>query len=183
MQRTQNDFENAVEERLGATALTMDLDAFQAIWLLHEAAIVARRRVEDVALKPVGLNWTQFEVLWHLWLFREEEMRHVADATAMSKGSLTDIVSALAARGLVVRRAGHHDRRTALISITDVGEQIMAEVLPMVNATESLIVGGLPPPGRADLITALRTVLSGARSKGLSDNVIDKMDTDGRVRG
>jgi MarR family 2-MHQ and catechol resistance regulon transcriptional repressor len=165
MDRTQDDFERTVEERLGGTALTMDLDAFQAIWLLHEAAIVARRRVEDQALRAVDLNWTQFEVLWHLWLFREEEMRHVADATAMSKGSLTDIVSALSRRGLVTRRPGHQDRRTAFISITLAGEELIAQVLPAVNSTESLIVADVSASERSALITSLRSIVFAARGK------------------
>ena len=166
--RTQDDFERAVEHRLGGHALAMDLDAFQCSWLLHEAAIASRRRLEHEALREFSLGWTQFELLWHLWLFEEEEMRHVAEAIAISKGSLTETVTGLAARGLVRRRTSDQDRRSVLISITEAGSDLVMAAIPRVNAVEGDITAGMNIAAKRTLAEMLRGILSASRRSARS---------------
>lgn len=78
-------------------------------------------------------------------------MRFVADAIAISKGSLTEVVTALQTRALVQRRTPDSDRRSVLISITDPGQALVVQAIPEVNDVESQILASLAAPTKRQL--------------------------------
>lgn len=157
--RRQHDFDKAVAQRLGPMTRDLDLEAFQAIWLLHQAADAARRFLESVALSGFGLSWTKFEVLWHLWIFGEDEPRHICHAIGIPKSSLTTTVVQLEADGYVKRRANAEDGRRVIVTITRKGTQFVARVFPGFNRAESRLTSGLTPEQTTQLASLLRLVI------------------------
>ncbi len=161
--RSADDFEAAAQRRLAPLAPALDLGAFRAVWLLHEAATAARRQMAAAALTGPGLTWTQFEVLWHLWLFGPEQHRALADELGISKGSVTAVTTALEGRGLVGRAQDGDDRRLVTFALTRNGRAAMRRLFPAVNRAEAAFSGVLQPREKAELARLLGRLVSSAR--------------------
>jgi DNA-binding MarR family transcriptional regulator len=160
--RAPEDLEAAAQRRLRPLAPALDLESFQAVWLLHEAAVAARRHLETEALGRHGLSWTQFEVLWQLWLFRSEEHRGIVDAVGLSKGSVTAVTTALGSRGLVERTVDPNDRRRVSFALTRGGRALMQQLFPEFNRAEAHFAEGLTSNDKRQLARLLRQLLGGA---------------------
>jgi MarR family 2-MHQ and catechol resistance regulon transcriptional repressor len=156
------EFETAARARLGSVAPELDLDSFQAVWLLHESASAARRHLERRALARHQLSWTQFEVLWQLWLFGAQDHGEIATDVRMSKASVTAITTALATRGLLARTASDDDRRRVSYALTGQGIGLMRELFPPFNRAEAEVSQGLTPGEKAALAGLLRRLLASA---------------------
>jgi DNA-binding MarR family transcriptional regulator len=150
--------EQLAAERLGA--LGIDTDAMAAVSNIFRAATVVRNHMERSVLATADLSFTAFTVLWVLWIWGEQEARHVADEAGISKGTLTGVVTTLERRGLAGRRVHPDDRRSVLVEISAEGERLMAELFPAFNAEEAKVSSGLGPRRKAELADALRTILS-----------------------
>ncbi len=98
-------------------------------------------------------------MLWVLWIWGEQEARHVADESGISRGTLTGVITTLEARGLVQRRPHPDDRRSVLMSATPTGEALMEDVYPRFNAEEAKVTADLSDAQKRSLADALRTVL------------------------
>jgi DNA-binding MarR family transcriptional regulator len=157
--RSPAELDAAAQRRLRPLAPELDLQSFQSVWLLHEAARVARRHLETEALDRHELSWTQFEVLWHLWLFGAQEHRSIASSVGISKGSVTGVTTALEARNLVQRKADAADRRRVSFRLTRSGTALMRRLFPSFNQAEARFTDGLSPDDKAELARLLRLLL------------------------
>jgi len=157
---TQEAFEAAAQRRLLPLESALDLDSFQAVWLIHQAADAARRYLTENALADVDLSWTQFEVLWHVWIFGEQEPRCIAGALMQSKSGITAITTYLENRGLVRRRGDKSDRRRVHVSVTKKGDALMSRFFPRFNAAEAAFSSKLTIPQKSQLAELLRALLA-----------------------
>jgi DNA-binding MarR family transcriptional regulator len=157
--RSPQELEAAAHSRLRPLAPTLDLESFQAVWLLHEAAAAARRHLETEALGRHDLTWTQFEVLWHLWLFETEQHRGIAASVGISKGSVTAITTALEERRLLHRVADPADRRRISFTLSRSGKSLMRKLFPEFNRAEASFAGGLSAGDKAELTRLLRQLV------------------------
>jgi DNA-binding MarR family transcriptional regulator len=83
--------------------------------------------------------------------------------TAMDKMQVSRAVSALVARGLLVR-ARAADRRTRALALSRDGAQLYAEVVPAALALEEELLAPLLPAERASLMALLARLEDCARS-------------------
>lgn len=149
--------EQLAVERL--TALGIDAEAMAAVSNIFRAATVVRHHMERSVLASADLSFTAFTVLWVLWIWGEQEARHVAEEAGISRGTLTGVVTTLERRGLASRRAHPDDRRSVLVDVTAEGERLMAELFPVFNEEEAQVSGALDPARKAELAESLRTIL------------------------
>jgi DNA-binding MarR family transcriptional regulator len=154
------EFETAARARLGGIAEELDLDSFQAVWLLHESATATRRHLEQRALTPRGLSWSQFEILWQLWLFGAQEHAEIVADVAVSKASVTAITRDLSARGLIARTPSVHDRRRVSYALTRKGIALMRNLFPPFNRAEAEASGGLTSEEKVELAALLRRLIA-----------------------
>jgi MarR family 2-MHQ and catechol resistance regulon transcriptional repressor len=154
------DFETAARARLGSIAEELDLESFQAVWLLHESAAATRRHLEERALAPHGLSWTQFEVLWQLWLFGAQDHAEIVADVGVSKASVTAITADLSARGLVARTPSQRDRRRVSYALTRKGIGLMRRLFPPFNRAEAEVSRGLTPDEKVELAALLRRLIA-----------------------
>ena len=99
-------------------------------------------------------------MLWVLWIWGEQEARHVADESGISRGTLTGVVTTLEKRGLVQRRAHPDDKRSVLVAATGRGECADGRSLPALQRRGGEGVGRTSPAGQKDrLADALRSIL------------------------
>jgi DNA-binding MarR family transcriptional regulator len=156
--RTLKQTEDAVSEKLGG--LHLDMAAMTAMSNLYRTASAVRNHFEQTVLKPAGLTWTGFVVLWVVWIWDSMETRHVAEEAGINKGTLTGVVQTLEGRGLVAREIPATDRRRTFLSLTPEGQKLMAELFPQFNAEEQFVVSTLSERKVKELGSSLRSILA-----------------------
>jgi DNA-binding MarR family transcriptional regulator len=149
--------ERAAEARIGE--LGIDAGSMAAVSNIFRVATTIRNHMERTVLAGPDLSFTAFTVLWVLWIWGEQEARHVAEESGISRGTLTGVVTTLEKRGLVRRSPHPDDRRSVLVSTTDAGEALMADLFPVFNAEEAKVSADLDPPSKEQLAESLRTIL------------------------
>lgn len=153
--------ERDVRARLAITEPPLDVDfaATAVIANVFRIASAARSVFERRVLGADRLSFTAFTVLWVLWIWGEQEFRHVAVESSITKGTLTGVLSTLEGRGLVRRRRLDSDRRMVMVAATGEAEALMQRVFPAINEQESEMVSRLDSSERDELARLLREVL------------------------
>lgn len=141
-------------------ALGLDFDATHAVSSIYRAANAVRAHVTNKVLHQYDLSWTGFVVMWVVWIAERIETRHAAEASAISKGTLTGVVKTLEAHGWIEKSACTEDRRLVELSLTSEGTALMQEVYPKFNAVESEVVSGLSRRRVKDLTNSLRAIVT-----------------------
>jgi len=90
--------------------------------------------------------------------------RDLTEATLMDKVAVNRACKVLEDRGLVARVANVNDGRSHLLTLTQEGEAIHREVMPLAKATERDLLEGLEPAEE----TALRSMLERLRERAAS---------------
>jgi MarR family 2-MHQ and catechol resistance regulon transcriptional repressor len=97
--------------------------------LLRAEASVRRRLSQD--LEREGLSGSGFSVLIVLTRAGGElELRRLRNRLRTSKANATEVVTTLETRGLVVRRRLPSDRRAAIVTLTERGQEIVDRLFP-----------------------------------------------------
>jgi len=149
--------EQATRERV--QHLPLDFAASHALLSLYRAANAVRGHLTNNVLRPHDLTWTGFLVLWTLWIWDSMETRDVAESVGISKGTLTGVAKTLAARDLIERIPSTVDRRLVNLKLSPAGLQLMEEIYPEFNRTESRIVGDLDARQLNTMTESLRTLV------------------------
>lgn len=97
--------------------------AWQALRIAHE--LVARRLTTDLG-KQCGLTINDFDVLLHLSLAGNENVRmtELTEAAILSQPALSRLVSRLEERGLVARAPAVDDGRVVMVRLTAAGNDL-----------------------------------------------------------
>jgi DNA-binding MarR family transcriptional regulator len=149
--------EAAMSRRIGD--LEVDFVAAQAVSSIYRAANAIRASITNAVLRPYGLTWTGFVVMWVVWIWDGMETRHVAESAAISKATLTGVVKTLEDRGWIIRENPVNDRRLVRLRLTQSGIDLMTELYPKFNAAESAVVKQLSPRAKAGLTRDLRSIV------------------------
>ena len=97
--------------------------------LLRAEAAVRRRLSGD--LEREGLSAAGFSVLVVLVTAGGElELRTLRRRLGTSKASATEVTGTLEGRGLVRRERPPHDRRTVVVSLTELGQEVVDRLFP-----------------------------------------------------
>ena len=140
-------------------SLPLNFEASAAVSSLYRAANAVRVHLTNTVLRQHGLTWTGFVVLWVLWVWGEQEARHLAAACGVSKATLTGVVGTLEGRGLVVRRRHADDGRLVIVKLTPTGRRMIRRLFPRFNEHEALVVARLGTDEQDQLAHLLREVL------------------------
>ena len=111
-----------------------------------------------------GLTPTQAEILARV-AAGPERNGELARGLGVSAPTLTDAVSALAAKGLVERRPDPRDRRAARVAPTPQGAALAA-ALPAMPESLAPVLAALPAPDQAGLLRGLMLVIRGLQEAG-----------------
>jgi MarR family transcriptional regulator, organic hydroperoxide resistance regulator len=140
----------------------MDLDfhAMAVVSNIYRAASAIRYHMEKTVLGSHGLSWTAFTTLFVLWVWGDQESRHLAARTGVTKGTLTGVVRTLQKHGLCTRRQQEEDRRVVTVGLTPKGRRVIIELFPEFNAQEVHVTSRLTTGEKGELAAALRTVIT-----------------------
>jgi len=110
---------------------------------------VASNRVSRLIAKlyqdRFGLSIWQWRVLAILGAQTGLTAVQVAKRAAMDKMAVSRAVSALLARGLVVRKTSKQDARARILSLSETGAGIYAEIAPLARGQEQQLLADFRP--------------------------------------
>ena len=149
--------ERDIRERIGDQHL--DFAAMAAVSNISRAANVVRNHMERKVLADEDLSWAAFTVLFVLWIWGEQQTRHLAVEAGVTKGTLTGVLKTLEKRGLTKRQAHDEDGRLVLVSLEPKGEAVIERLFPAFNASETQVSGALSDREKNQLAGLLRKIV------------------------
>ena len=102
-----------------------------------------------------GVTERQWRVLRQLWDADGQPLQALAEGALIPAPSLVGVIDRLASRGLVERRRSEEDRRVVRICLTQAGQDLEAEVTPLVDAAYSAFEGWITAEEWRSLATTL----------------------------
>jgi len=81
-------------------------------------------------LADFGLTESQFGTLEALYFLGPMSQKDIGEKLLVSGGNMTMVINNLEKRGLVTRQRVQEDRRQFMVSLTDRGRRLVAEIFP-----------------------------------------------------
>ena len=129
--------ERDVRARIGDSEL--DFAAMAAVSNIYRAANAIRNHMEQQVLAEEDLSWAAFTVLFVLWIWGDQQTRHLAAEAGVTKGTLTGVLKTLEKRGLARRRGHDADGRLVLVSLEPKGQEVIERLFPAFNRGEAQV--------------------------------------------
>jgi DNA-binding MarR family transcriptional regulator len=149
--------ERDIRARIGEQDL--DFAAMAAVSNIYRAANVIRYHMEQQVLADEDLSWAAFTVLFVLWIWGDQQTRHLAAEAGVTKGTLTGVLKTLEKRGLARRRGHDSDGRLVLVSLQPKGLEVIERLFPAFNQGEALVSASLTGHEKDQLASLLRKII------------------------
>jgi MarR family transcriptional regulator, temperature-dependent positive regulator of motility len=101
----------------------------------------------------------QFAALNALYAEPDLDQRTLGARVSLDRSTMAEVVSRLAARGLVRTERHPQDARRKAITLTAKGRQTVQQLIPRTHAMTARLVGPLDPEQRRQLLCLLTTVV------------------------
>jgi DNA-binding MarR family transcriptional regulator len=150
--------------RVAELPVDVDLAAMAVIANVWRAAQEVRAQLERQVLRPAGISWGGFSLLFNLWVWGPMETRALAASMGCARPSVSSLCDTLERDTLITRQGADHDRRLVRVALTPKGRRLIEELFPRFNAGETALVAGLDEEDRRQLATLLRRLLHSARA-------------------
>jgi len=135
----------------------------QLEFLIVEVARLQMRVYND-RFRVTGLHQGQVAALIHLDRVEALSQTDLAARLGMRKAATGTLIDGLEDKGLVERVRGTQDRRLQLVSITDAGREIVAEVDRMGEELGTAARRGITRDERTQLVATLRRLRENLRA-------------------
>jgi DNA-binding MarR family transcriptional regulator len=149
--------ERDIRARIGGQEL--DFAAMAAVSNIYRAANAIRNQLEQQVLAAEDLSWAAFTVLFVLWIWGDQQTRHLAAEAGVTKGTLTGVLKTLEKRGLARRRGHEEDGRLVLVSLEPRGQDVIERLFPAFNRGEALVSASLTAREKDQLAGLLRKII------------------------
>jgi len=120
------------------------------------------RAMAQEALAEWDVTPSQARALAVLHRGGPQRLGELAERLRIAPRSATEVVDALAERGLVERRPDPADRRATLVALTAHGEEVSAAIRSARKTGASSLFARLPPPDREELARLLTNLRAAA---------------------
>ncbi|OOM76060.1 organic hydroperoxide resistance transcriptional regulator [Clostridium puniceum] len=117
----------------------------------------------DQIFQTVGLTTPQFSLLSDITAHENIAISEVAEILLMDQTTLTRNIEILRKKGYVNVRTDGNDSRRKCISLSNVGEEILNEAIPVWNNVQSLIfkeIGAEKFTGFLETLTQIQTIIN-----------------------
>ncbi len=132
------------------------------LYLLARASAGASAQFHAI-VKAKGLSVLEWRVLGQL-ASGPATVGLLAERALSQQPTLTKVLDRMAGHGFVVRLGDAADRRRVLLRLTEKGQRLAAELIPLAREHEARVLAGYPPREAAALKRALKTLI--ARTEG-----------------
>src|ERR1700755_3667349 len=127
--------ERDIRARVGDAEL--DFAAMAAVANIYRAATAIRNHMEQQVLAEEDLSWAAFTVLFVLWIWGDQQTRHLAAEAGVTKGTLTGVLKTLEKRGLPRRRGHDAAGRVVMVFLEPKGQEVIERLLPAFHHGEA----------------------------------------------
>lgn len=131
------------------------------------------RRLQQIAVAVFleetadwGITPVQFAALAAVALHPGMDQRTLAGTIGFDTSTIGGVVDRLEARGLVRRNASPDDRRVRLLTASEDGQRLLAEIEPAVRRAQARMLAPLSPAEAGEMMRMLRTLVEA--NNGLS---------------
>lgn len=104
-----------------------DISPNDLAMILNRASGVATGLSDAHVHRPKGMSWNAFKVLFILWMEGDLEQHRVAILAGISRATTSAIVKSLVNAGYLEQQPSSLDKRTHVLSLTDVGMALIKE--------------------------------------------------------
>ena len=125
------------------------------------------RRLHQIAvaiflqeIEPKGLTPVQYAVLQTVDNSPGVDQRTLAGTIGQDTSTTGGVLDRLEARGLLQRNASADDRRVRLLTLTDVGQDLLERAIPGMLRAQERMLQPLPKRERAEFMRMLQTLVS-----------------------
>lgn len=140
-----------------------DLEGFLP-YLLNQAAEATSKSFQTTYRAAYGMTRTQWRVLAHLGRFGAMTARDICARSHTEKTKVSRAVAALEAEGLLTRAVSAEDRRAEILSLTERGRTVFADLGRRAIAYDRDLRDQLGPDLAAQLDELLRSLIAQAGS-------------------
>jgi MarR family transcriptional regulator, 2-MHQ and catechol-resistance regulon repressor len=159
-----DDFSRAeIDVMRRVSGLPIDELALAVASNLNRAAQGFRAKLEREVLREHDLSFASFSTLFIVWIWGPIETREIAKSQAISKATVTSLVSNLEKRELLLRRGSEIDRRLVIVELTESGKRLIEWVFPKFNQGEIEMASSLTVDEQDTLAHLLRKVNAGLK--------------------
>lgn len=145
-----------------------DLDSFLP-YLLNQAAEATSRGFQALYRDRYGFTRTQWRVVANLGKFGAMTARDICLASHVEKTKVSRAVAALEQRGLLSRAPSETDRRAEVLSLTEAGREVFADLGALAVGFDRELRQSLGLREAEELSTLLRALRTGPRAEGEDD--------------
>lgn len=136
-----------------------DLERFLP-YLLNQAAEATSRSFQTSYKSAYGMTRTQWRVLANLGKFGSMTARDICTISHIEKTKVSRAVAALEEQGILSRTTSPQDRRAELLSLTDAGRAVFADLGKRAIAYDRALRARLGPEITAELDVLLRRIIA-----------------------
>jgi DNA-binding MarR family transcriptional regulator len=150
------------------TPSTLELNGLPGhdIRRLHQIAVALfMQEAGELGVTPV-----QYAALQAVQNTPGIDQRTLARAIGFDTSTIAGVIDRLEARGLMQRNASAQDRRVRLLTLTQAGQRMVADVVPAMLRAQARILAPLPPAERDAFMRMLGVLVAGNGSLDQSSN-------------
>lgn len=139
------------------SATAVDLDQLPGHYIRRLQQIAVALFLEETS--ELGLTPVQYAAMQAVAQQPLMDQRSLARTIGFDTSTIGGVVDRLEARGWLLRQASPSDRRVRLLTLTDAGQRLLAEVLPGVLRAQERILAPLPARDRPRFMAMLSTLV------------------------
>ena len=118
--------------------------------------MMTKRFVHNAYESGVNISLDQWQVLGPVWQLKSPSQKELGEVCLKNKASITRTIDSLEKKSLVVRVPDQIDHRIKRVVLTNSGEQLFYDVLPIMEKTREEVRGNISE----DQIDTFKKVLS-----------------------
>ena len=118
--------------------------------------MMTKRFVHNAYKSGVNISLDQWQVLGPVWQLKSPSQKELGEVCLKNKASITRTIDSLEKKSLVVRVPDQIDHRIKRVVLTNLGEQLFYDVLPIMEKTREEVRGNISE----DQIDTFKKVLS-----------------------
>ncbi|SFK05002.1 MarR family winged helix-turn-helix transcriptional regulator [Celeribacter neptunius] len=150
---------------------------------IHNMAGHLIRRLNQISasvfqerMKAQGLTMTsvQFAAMNAVRAHPGMDQARLAGMIAYDRATIGGVVDRLESKGLLTRRVCEQDRRARLVSLTEAGEALLDELIPVVRSFQEDILSGLSEAERAEFLRLAAKAADGGNHLSRAPLILEK---------
>ncbi|MGY1899890.1 MarR family winged helix-turn-helix transcriptional regulator [Nocardia gipuzkoensis] len=146
------------------------------LYLVKQLELVVRALLDD-ALRPLGLTTLQYTALTVLQRRSGLSSAQLARRSFLRPQTMNVMVQTLQERGLISRERDPDNRRVLVLTLTELGRELLRAAAPRVEQIEARLLDGVGPARSQEFRDALRGGVAALAAESANRRISEMPDT------